>query len=365
MNSPEHLATPLGRNLGSLALGCWEPPSRGPMQEWAWSDLLGFVARERLEGLLVSAVADFGLSVTDSQEQDIAAMESRLVLADRLLVAIAGTVSQALDLRGIEHRLLKGLALGRLDYGDPLWRSSGDVDLLVAPEDYAESATVLAGMGAKVPTLDSREKSFAASLQRVEVDVHRRIVAGPVGFLASDGWFEGSRPVDLDGVNVLALDRERAFLHACLNAISNDWYERPRALLDVALLVSQSHLDLIRVRDLVGRWGVSPVVVDALTAAANQYAIDVTPLVDEIKEIRVRRADRAICVLDSQGSRTYSTRLLTEAYCSGRSWRERTAYLAQTRRADRGTLWGLPITSSPIRALRRYFHRTTRRDPRV
>jgi hypothetical protein len=316
-----------------------------------------------MEGLLVSAVADAEMPVTEEQEREVAAIEVRLVKIDRLLTEVAGAVSIALRKSGITHRLLKGLALGRLDYDDPLWRSSGDVDFLVGAADYTKTAGVLETLGVDVPTLGGREKSYAAVFGSVEVDVHRRIVAGPVGYLADRGWLDGVRTVNIDGIEIPVLDRERAFIHAALNAISNDWYARPRALLDVALLASRPPLDLTVVRDLVTAWGVGPIVAEALVLASERFPADVAPLVAQVSELRVSPTARLVCVFDAQRRRTYSARLLAEAYLSSPTWRERAAHITSTR-ADRATPFGLAITPSPLKALRRYGARNSDRDPR-
>lgn len=353
----------LGHELGRIALGFPGPLLRAPLGEREWSRALAHLARERMEGLLVSAVADARMPVTEEQERQVAAIEVRLVKIDRLLGEVAGAVSIALRASGITHRLLKGLALGRLDYGDPLWRSSGDVDLLVHAADYAPAAAVLESLGADIPALGLREKSYAAMFGSVEVDVHRRIVAGPVGYLADGGWFDGARKVNIDGIEIPVLDRERAFIHAALNAISNDWYVRPRALLDVALLASRPPLDLVVVRDLLAGWDVGPVVAEALVLASQRFPADVKPLISQVRKLRVSPTARLVCVVDSQRRRTYTTRLLAEAYLSSPTWRERAGHILSSR-TDRSTPFGLAITPSPIKALRRYGARNSDRDPR-
>jgi len=51
-----------------------------------------------------------------------------------------GEVIEALTVRGIETLFFKGTALGYSLYDNPVWRTRGDTDLLVAPEYFAEAA---------------------------------------------------------------------------------------------------------------------------------------------------------------------------------------------------------------------------------
>lgn len=346
--------------LAKRALRRSHPCPPAPLPDHAWQELLSELAADGLEGLLISAVADGDFPSTAGQRETLAEREVQLVLHDQALCALTSVISRDLCTAGIDHRLLKGVAVGRLDYPDPLWRPAGDIDMLVTPGDYRAAAAVLDRLGGRVPPLAANAKSVAIVIGSVEVDLHRRIVAGPVGHLAALGWFDGRRDVELDGTPVPALDREHAFLHACLNAVSNEWSLRARPLLDVAVLL-QPPLDIAAVRKMAAAWGVSGVIVDALEATHLRYGIDVAPLVSSLAHIEAPQVARICCRLDRQDHRSYSVRLLTEALASDPSWLGRLRYLGGARIP--GYRWfGLPLTPHPVAALRSALGRRAMRS---
>ena len=120
---------------------------------------------------------------------------------------------EVLDRHGLDHRLLKGLALANTVYPDPLQRYFHDLDVLVRGDQLADVVRVLTehtGFRRRVPEL--RPASIVASRSRSrwsielggELDLHRTLVRGDV-------WIR-ARPRRVVGV---ALDRCRWLVSSC------------------------------------------------------------------------------------------------------------------------------------------------------
>ena len=141
---------------------------------------------------------------------------------------------------GIRSTPLKGPLLGEAIYGDPGRRLSGDIDLLVAPEQLHKAVEVVCGMGYDAPT-DYTEQGdlpllhFALTHERGElppVELHWRVhwyeksfaherLLPPAGDQASD-W----RPAPVDELAALLLFYARdGFVDLRLAADLSTWWD--------------------------------------------------------------------------------------------------------------------------------------------
>jgi hypothetical protein len=96
---------------------------------------------------------------------------------------------RALQVDGVTPLVLKGLAAAHLDHIDPGHRTSGDVDLLVRPDEIDRAVRALIAIGGTrdlPPRTASWDRRFAKDIAitdrfGVEIDVHRTLVQGPFG----------------------------------------------------------------------------------------------------------------------------------------------------------------------------------------
>jgi hypothetical protein len=151
--------------------------------------------------------------------------ELSTVLANLATDAAAVEVIRALTDEGIEAILLKGPALDRLLYDRRGERSYGDVDLLVAPAEFADAERILARLGFRSDVEESglaRTDHHADMWLRpgdgAKVDLHRTLV----GVRATEWrtWDElrrATRPLDLGSFQATVLDETGSALVVALH----------------------------------------------------------------------------------------------------------------------------------------------------
>jgi len=253
-----------------------------------WSRLKSTVRRHRLQGLLVSAVANRQIAATADQRAEMAILELDLtrdrIWHDMRLLQITASLEDA----GIDYRVLKGPAFGSLDYPDRIMRPTGDVDLLVRGNDLMAAVDILRDEGASLVDPDpvngySREigKSKTVTMpDGLEVDLHRILVRGPFGVTirTKDLWVT-SRRFDVGGVPMATLGLEESLMHACYHLmILSD--KRALSIRDVAQFLVAPDLDPARVVDLADRWQAGVVLGAAVLLVARMIpAVDEHPLV--------------------------------------------------------------------------------------
>jgi hypothetical protein len=258
------------------------PLPAAPLEPDAWSRLMREVTRERTEGLLAAAVASGGLAVDPEQREEVrwaARGRARVDLAlERELITTARVLGRA----GVCFRVLKGLVWAHTAYPDPSWRGSGDVDLLVANDDWYRAVCALEEDGAfRVlpevrPGFDRRFGKDATLHSRGgwEIDLHRLLAAGPFGLWVDQAELVArSARVTIGGCVLPVLDAEAAFVHACFNLVLADDPPRLIAARDVAQMVLAAQANPDGVHDLAQRWRAVPVVVRALSLAEKMLRV--------------------------------------------------------------------------------------------
>jgi hypothetical protein len=196
-----------------------------------------------------------------------------------LLAALAGT--------GVEPLLLKGPALGRSLYQDPVFRPSGDIDLLVRRDQVPAARKVLLSQGFVLP-LDNYSVSPSfydqetylpapGSTFTVPVELHwevqkfgRRHRQGSMEEL-----FDKAGPVSTPGLSFRTLTTVHALMYASSHMVLHHADEvRLIWVKDVALLAgsldSQGWQDL---REDCVRWQARIAVEKALTMASLWFGV--------------------------------------------------------------------------------------------
>lgn len=238
----------------------------------AWPRLLGGVLVERATGLAVAAALAGRVVLTEDQFEE---------LCDHHRLAMAGvlniertllSVSSALEEAEIRPVVLKGSALAHCCYPDPSWRSYGDLDLLIRGQDWERAGGVLRRLGygrnqpEPRPGFDRRFGVAAVYRKEgsAEIDVHRRLVAGPFGlWLDHQALPERTVQFTVGGRSFSRLDDTHLLIHACIHASLG---YRPPLLLplrDVAQCAFMPGVDWDLFRKVTAAWKLTAVVSHA------------------------------------------------------------------------------------------------------
>jgi hypothetical protein len=259
-----------------------------PLSDEEWRAVLGEVRAERVTGLLWHAITAGSLPVTDAQADEAEALQVRALAGALVLERLLLETVTRLEQHGIPVRVLKGTAVGHLDYPDPSMRAFGDIDLMVPGSSFDDAVDVLVEQGHRRaypqprPGFDrrfSKGASFHTS-DGLEVDLHRSFTMGPYGVrLDLDRVWERCDRFPLDGAELCALGPEERLLHACYHAILGEPSPRLAPLRDIAQMALTRPLDLPRLHALIRASHGEPVVAKAIRAAWSELHIaDVTAL---------------------------------------------------------------------------------------
>lgn len=253
-----------------------------PLEAARWSALVAAADLDRLSGLLLQAVTDEVLIVTDDQFEQASARHVSASCHVLRLESQAVAVLEVLTSAGIESKVLKGSAVAHLDYPDPSLRVFADVDLLVRSEDVDGAIRVLTASGCVRHGVQPRrgfDRRFGkgatfTSSSGYEIDLHRTFVMGPYGLRIdlADLW---ARPThfNLGGLQAGALDPECRFLHACFHTALGDRPPRLVAQRDLAQMLLHGNLELERVGALMRTWKAEPVVAQAVRVTWDNLRI--------------------------------------------------------------------------------------------
>ncbi len=250
-------------------------------------ELLREANRHRLLGLVVSAVSDGALRVSEVSFAAIAeaheSWSSHVLRAERLLLELVGRLEEA----GIDYRLFKGSALAHSVYHDPAQRMFADLDILVPGHEFDRAAELVVRdvAGRRVlPELragfdEEFGKETLVKVDNVEVDLHRTFVTGPIGLsIALDELFVGGESVTIGSRPVPTLAPVPLFLQVCVNAAVGDFPIRLLSLRDVAEVVRTHDPDPCRIEALAREWRCLSVVQRALGETWTRLELESTEL---------------------------------------------------------------------------------------
>lgn len=299
----------------------------GALDDAAWRRLLEATSHHRLSGLLVAAVASGALATTAAQAAEAAQLEVGLTRARMSHEFRAISVLEPLDRAGIDLRVLKGAALAALDYPDPQWRPSGDLDLLVRGEELDRAVAALAERGG-VRTDPDPSPGYAAVVGKgatmampdgFEVDLHRLLTWGAFGVRVrvEDLWDDEGRTFPLGGRDRITLSVDASLLHACTHLVIRGW-RRALTLRDVGQLLVAPDLDADRVLWLARRWGNEAVLAAGVglahrelglapaagSASLAEWAAGYEPTVGDRVWLRVERPGAQIGPMETIGAYT-------------------------------------------------------------
>lgn len=277
-------------------------PPLSPLGPAAWVALRHACSTHRLEGHLITAVADGSLPTTADQRAEIADLElsstRTRVRYDEVCRPVLDTLAEA----GIPHRLLKGSALGWTDYPDPQQRPTADLDILVPGNRLEDAVHVLTEQGATTlnpePAPGYARQVFKGSTvtmpSGLEVDMHRILSWGPLGVRVpeQDLWAPG-RVFDRLGHPAETLDVDRTLIHLCAHLLLLGAV-RASEVRDVAQLATSPGLDPERTVAIAHRWGHAGILAVALRMTERELRLvpDAHPLAGWAATHRVPLRDR-------------------------------------------------------------------------
>lgn len=253
----------------------------------------------------------------------------------------------ACEAAGLPVILVKGLWLTHIVYGDIKARASGDIDLLVHPQDMPRMLGTLRELGFK-PTVDE------TTLDNLMTHEHELTLNHPDDNACFDiHWsltipfeetpvdetqlWQRAETFDLAGLPCLSLSLEDHLLYLCFHTALHHrfLYVGPRALLDVAQLIAcppraiDWHALTIRAREMGwqrGVWLTLAIVGDYFGVQAPATVLDeLKPLDADETPIKSAALDAVFLGQDIHDSLTPNiVRLFDEP-----SWRQRTAILSR------------------------------------
>jgi hypothetical protein len=312
------------------------PPST--LGDAVWEAVLAGVVRHRITGHLMHAINDGVFPATETQHAAaIDAHERALGLAlllERVLLTAVGQLT-AVQAR---TRVLRGPAVAHTDYPDPGLRSFGDIDLLVANDDYDTAVALLCAGGGRRRYPEPRhgfDRRFGKGVclelpSGLEIDLHRTFVAGPFGLaIDTNSLFGSEAKFSLGGQELSGLDREGRFLDACFHAALGAKRPRLVPMRDVAQMALSPELDVARLTDLCRQWRCGVVVQRAVGLAWDELGLSTTTdVVRWARQYKGSRFERqALCSYVGE-NRSYARQALAGIQAL-RGLRDKVAYAAK------------------------------------
>ncbi len=206
----------------------------------------------------------------------------RVALLDMALVATMNQVRALLADVNVEPLVLKGMATSRLDYQRPDLRHSGDIDLLVRPDELPASIESLeaAGFTRKDPAQLNSEflkGETLVSSSGVEVDIHTRLAF--VGGSVDGSMLEGAPQIEDLGVAGLPL--ELRLVHAASHFFFGPpQCRRMSGFADITAIRSSPELSLEKTRDVAAKVGLEAPTFAGLAVESQLMGRDSSDLAD-------------------------------------------------------------------------------------
>ena len=290
-----------------------------PLDSESWSRTFDSVAAQRLDGLLMRAIATGALAATAQQRTDAAALHRRTMMRSLSLESLLLDVVDSLTKRNIAYRVLKGPAIAHTAYPDPSLRSFCDVDVLVPGESFDAAVATMQAGGAERryaqprPGFDSRFSKGASfsTPEGLAIDLHRTFVVGPFGHTIDlEGLFSRSRQFSMAGRALDTMPIEETFVHVCLHTALGDWPPRLVPMRDVAEIANGGALDLTRVHEIALSWRVTAPMAWSIDHVWSTFGLPPHPLEQWARGYVPTRRERQALSLYMSTDRSYSSMAL-------------------------------------------------------
>jgi hypothetical protein len=244
-------------------------------ESWFFA-LVDAAEHHRLLGLLADELARSQWPLTSGMARTL---HDRRMLWLTNSLHVERTALRVAELFGqhrVPHRFLKGVALAHVVYDDPATRAVADLDVLVPASHFDQAVALLAAeTGADVPQPEPRPgftrrfgKETVVRIGRIEVDVHRTLVAGPFAVtIDTTDLMAASTPFTLGDHTLHTLDAEGLVLHACCHVAVGDVPVRLGALHDLMRLAERLDWSAAAAASIAARWRIDAVTDRAVALA--------------------------------------------------------------------------------------------------
>jgi hypothetical protein len=287
----------------------------------AMAELLDLATAQRIPGHLVAALDSGVICATPEQRAEAGRRHEEALALDLVLERLLAETSNMFADAGIVHRGLKGPVLARTLYAEPALRSFGDVDLLVAADQFDEAVALLVARGGRPRYREPRTRFTSrfgkgvcvVTADGLELDVHRVFVAGPFGLaIDAQDLFEDPCNIVVGGVEIPVPSPDLTFLHVCYHAALGDRAPRYTTLRDIAEFLCPVSVDVGHVLTLAERWHGRAVLQRALLLTRSYLPVDVPePLRDWADAYRPDAFERAALAVYVAPDATYAARAAT------------------------------------------------------
>jgi len=249
-----------GRELDYLLASCLGGPRPLPVPDggFDWEALRALSTRHRVDGLVWRALQVQAPEGSAAPAHVVADLDrSRRAQSFAYLGQLAETqrLSALLEASGCRVIALKGVTLASLLYRpDPGLRQAADIDLLVAPEDFARADGLLASQGYERQTPAATMPASADSMARhlcnafefydaargMKVELHHRLLRDPhLMPVPFDDLVARASHVATGGSTLRCLGPGDLGVYLCCHA-AEDAFFRLKWLVDIARLVDLS-----------------------------------------------------------------------------------------------------------------------------
>jgi hypothetical protein len=275
----------------ALAVACcrWAYPRAGADEVRAlagvteWPAFLQTCRRHRIQALARQSLAALDIRVDPAV--DVALSGDARNIAEHGLRAVRACreLAHAFDDARIPLLFLKGLALGKLAYGDPFLKMGWDIDLLILPQDISGASAVLTGLGYRLehPACQAglarwherHKESVWRNPDGLVVELHSRVADQPQ---LLPGLSAGS-PIQVvevaPGITLPTFADEELFAYLCVHGASSAWF-RLKWIADLAaLLHGRDSAEIARLHDCACQLGAGRAPGQALILASWLFAI--------------------------------------------------------------------------------------------
>lgn len=175
-------------------------------------------------------------------------------------------LQQAFEAAGVPVLFYKGVVLGQMAYGDPVWRPAADIDGLIQPEMLERAEAILLRMGyrrdvphrgmtRRVYLCFQREHPYRTPDRLLMVDLHLSVA--PWRFAPVQGGrllWKTAVPVTVGGRTVWTLAPEALMPLVCLHSAKHQWRSLKWINDVVGLLQAFPALDWEQVWQWARRW---------------------------------------------------------------------------------------------------------------
>jgi hypothetical protein len=215
-----------------------------------WDLFPRIVARHRVEGLVHDSVSSAGIDLPDAVAAGLAEAAGGIARQNLAFAAAARKLAIALEARGLDFRLVKGVALNRLAYGTLAVKRASDVDVVLDPADYAGAVRMLLDERARclspgpdagfdeVMAWTRRNKHSIWRRDGVVVELHSSLVDNARMLPGVSAHSPAQRVELAPGMAVPTLARDELFAYLCVHGATHAW-SRLKWLADVAALLSR------------------------------------------------------------------------------------------------------------------------------